>query len=138
MESAVKSAFRVPVKQLFSCISADLKDKDFQTQGGFTKGPGEHHNPKAQEKSERDAFYAQKKAERAAMRAQLREKYRLPENEADMQQLRAAGAKVPAGRALAALVRPFAGLAALDPGSWKNGGESPAQAPRLCRQRLLV
>lgn len=49
MESAVKSAFGVPVKQLFSCISADRKDKDFQTRGGFTKGPEEHHNRKAQE-----------------------------------------------------------------------------------------
>ncbi|XP_025068419.1 complexin-3-like [Alligator sinensis] len=123
MESAVKSAFGVPVKQLFSCISADRKDKDFQTRGGFTKGPGEHRNPKAQEeKSERDAFYAQKKAERAAMRTQLREKYQLPENKADTRQLRAAGAKMPAGQALVAAVRPFAGLAALALGSPQRSG----------------
>ncbi|KYO27790.1 dual specificity protein kinase CLK2 isoform C [Alligator mississippiensis] len=139
MESAVKSAFGVPVKQLFSCISADRKDKDFQTRGGFTKGPEEHHNRKAQEeKSERDAFYAQKKAERAAMRTQLREKYQLPENKADTRQLRAAGTKTPAGQAVVAAVRPFAGLAALALGSWKNGGESPAQALRPGRQRPLV
>ncbi|KAG5839336.1 complexin-3-like [Anguilla rostrata] len=44
-----------------------------------------------EEKMERDASFAQKKAERATIRTHFREKYRLPKNELDETQIQQAG-----------------------------------------------
>ncbi|XP_060778985.1 complexin-3b [Neoarius graeffei] len=43
-----------------------------------------------EEKQERDASFAQKKAERATVRTHFREKYKLPKNEVDETQIQAA------------------------------------------------
>ncbi|XP_056334529.1 complexin-3b [Danio aesculapii] len=43
-----------------------------------------------EEKEERDASFAQKKAERATVRSHFRDKYRLPKNEVDDTQIQAA------------------------------------------------
>ncbi|XP_064355201.1 complexin-3-like [Dromaius novaehollandiae] len=92
MESTVKSFFGAPVKQLLCCISANFpEDMDSPSLGGHLKGPGEqrHDQRSQEEKNKRNEFYAEKKAEQAAMRSRLREKYRLPESEVDRQQLAA-------------------------------------------------
>ncbi|XP_013855762.1 complexin-3 [Austrofundulus limnaeus] len=44
-----------------------------------------------EEKREREAHFAQKKAERATVRTHFREKYRLPKNEVDETQIQQAG-----------------------------------------------
>nr|XP_020448112.1 complexin-3 [Monopterus albus] len=44
-----------------------------------------------EEKREREAHFAQKKAERATVRSHFREKYRLPKNELDETQIQQAG-----------------------------------------------
>ncbi|XP_026233559.1 complexin-3b [Anabas testudineus] len=44
-----------------------------------------------EEKKEREANFAQKKAERATVRSHFREKYRLPKNEVDETQIQQAG-----------------------------------------------
>ncbi|XP_068173346.1 complexin-3b [Antennarius striatus] len=47
-----------------------------------------------EEKQEREASFAQKKAERATVRSHFREKYRLPKNETDETQIQQAGEDV--------------------------------------------
>ncbi|XP_042281869.1 complexin-3b isoform X1 [Thunnus maccoyii] len=55
-------------------------------QSGFSDNP--------QKKQEREASFAQKKAERATVRSHFREKYRLPKNETDETQIQQAGEDV--------------------------------------------
>ncbi|OPJ71371.1 complexin-4 [Patagioenas fasciata monilis] len=51
----------------------------------------EYQKQMVEEKMERDAAFAQKKAERACLRVHLREKYRLPKSELDENQIQMAG-----------------------------------------------
>ncbi|KAF1410734.1 complexin-4 [Porphyrio hochstetteri] len=51
----------------------------------------EYQKQVVEEKMERDAAFAQKKAERACLRVHLREKYRLPKSELDENQIQMAG-----------------------------------------------
>ncbi|KAF1581311.1 UNVERIFIED_CONTAM: Complexin-4, partial [Eudyptes pachyrhynchus] len=51
----------------------------------------EYQKQVVEEKMERDAVFAQKKAERACLRVHLREKYRLPKSELDENQIQMAG-----------------------------------------------
>ncbi|XP_013801134.1 complexin-4 [Apteryx mantelli] len=51
----------------------------------------EYQKQVVEEKMERDATFAQKKAERACLRVHLREKYRLPKSELDENQIQMAG-----------------------------------------------
>ncbi|KAL6479497.1 hypothetical protein MHYP_G00129300 [Metynnis hypsauchen] len=57
-----------------------------------------------EEKQERDANFAQKKAERATIRTHFREKYRLPKNELDETQIQAAGQDVELPTELAKMI----------------------------------
>ncbi|XP_038238429.1 complexin-3-like [Dermochelys coriacea] len=141
MESVVKSAFRAPVKQLQCCISADFpEDKDCQVLGGCVKSPAEQNQRIQDKKSKRDMVYAQRKAERAAIRTHIREKYQLPKNEADKKQLEAIGGKVKMLQAHVAVVRPqgtpdfdscTSGLSAMDLSSLKKTTESTMQSLQL-------
>ncbi|XP_025042683.1 complexin-3-like [Pelodiscus sinensis] len=127
MASVVKSALRAPVKQLQCCISADIhEDKDRQALGGCIKGPAEQNQRTQDKTSKRDMVYAQRKAERAAIRTHIREKYQLPKNEMDKKQLEAIGGEV---KMLQAAVRPqgspesdscLSGLSATNLGSLKK------------------
>ncbi|XP_078533398.1 complexin-4 [Lissotriton helveticus] len=51
----------------------------------------EYQRQLVEEKMERDAAFAQKKAERATLRVHMREKYRLPQSEKDESQIQLAG-----------------------------------------------
>ncbi|KAK3549182.1 hypothetical protein QTP70_034098 [Hemibagrus guttatus] len=57
-----------------------------------------------EEKRERDANFAQKKAERATVRTHFREKYRLPKNEVDETQIQAAMQEVELPTELAKMI----------------------------------
>ncbi|XP_072551748.1 complexin-3b [Salminus brasiliensis] len=57
-----------------------------------------------EEKQERDANFAQKKAERATVRSHFRDKYRLPKNELDETQIQAAGQDVELPTELAKMI----------------------------------
>ncbi|XP_051898572.1 complexin-3-like [Pristis pectinata] len=88
--------------------------------GGEEKGDGEKSDAAAQgmtreefeeyqrqlldEKMERDASFAQKKAERATMRTHLRDKYKLPKNEIDENQIQLAGGDVELPKELAKMI----------------------------------
>ncbi|XP_063997870.1 complexin-4 [Pogoniulus pusillus] len=54
----------------------------------------EYQKQMVEEKMERDAAFAHKKAERACLRVHLREKYRLPKSELDENQIQMAGEDV--------------------------------------------
>ncbi|NWW93142.1 CPLX4 protein, partial [Rhynochetos jubatus] len=54
----------------------------------------EYQKQVVEEKMERDAAFAQKKAERAYLRLQLRAKYRLPKSEQDENQIQLGGEEV--------------------------------------------
>ncbi|XP_067292749.1 complexin-3a [Pseudorasbora parva] len=58
----------------------------------------------AEEKMERDASFAQKKAERATVRSHFREKYRLPKSELDDTQIQAAADDVELPTELAKMI----------------------------------
>ncbi|MBN3280118.1 CPLX3 protein, partial [Polyodon spathula] len=53
---------------------------------------------------ERDASFAQKKAERATVRSHFRDKYRLPKNELDNTQIQLAGNEVELPKELAKMI----------------------------------
>ncbi|XP_078056007.1 complexin-3a [Mustelus asterias] len=88
--------------------------------GGEDKGEGEKSEAAAQgmtreefeeyqrqvveEKMERDANFAQKKAERATLRTHLRDKYRLPKSELDENQIQLAGSDVELPKELAKMI----------------------------------
>ncbi|KAM9409568.1 complexin-3b [Pholidichthys leucotaenia] len=57
-----------------------------------------------EEKKEREAHYAQKKAERATVRTHFREKYKLPKNELDETQIQQAGDDVELPTELAKMI----------------------------------
>uniref|UniRef100_A0A6J0U1A7 Complexin-3-like n=1 Tax=Pogona vitticeps TaxID=103695 RepID=A0A6J0U1A7_9SAUR len=119
MGSAAKSVFGVPANQLLCCVSANLsKEKDPSdrktclNRSPFLPPPSRQLSQK--QKDKRDAGLARRKAERASMRAQLREKYQLPKNWKDKKQLQAAGVKPKLPPDLQAIVKP---AAASDSGS---------------------
>ncbi|XP_006126334.1 complexin-3 [Pelodiscus sinensis] len=88
--------------------------------GGEEKGEGEKSPAEAQgmtreeyeeyqkqlveEKMERDAQFAQRKAERATLRTHFRDKYRLPKNETDDSQIQLAGGDVELPKELAKMI----------------------------------
>ncbi|XP_058027602.1 complexin-4 [Ahaetulla prasina] len=65
---------------------------DPATAAGMTREEYEEYQKQViEEKMERDAAYAQKKAGRAVLRVHMREKYRLPKSELDETQIQLAG-----------------------------------------------
>ncbi|XP_018594413.1 complexin-3a [Scleropages formosus] len=64
----------------------------------------EYQQQLVEEKMERDANFAQKKAERATVRTHFREKYRLPKSEMDDTQIQQAGQEVELPQELAKMI----------------------------------
>ncbi|KAL2093360.1 hypothetical protein ACEWY4_010672 [Coilia grayii] len=64
----------------------------------------EYQQQLAEEKMERDASFAQKKAERATIRTHFREKYRLPKSDMDAEQIQQAGDDVELPTELAKMI----------------------------------
>ncbi|XP_020374809.1 complexin-3 [Rhincodon typus] len=64
----------------------------------------EYQRQLVEEKMERDANFAQKKAERATLRTHLRDKYKLPKSELDESQIQLAGGDVELPKELAKMI----------------------------------
>ncbi|XP_038623377.1 complexin-3 [Tachyglossus aculeatus] len=64
----------------------------------------EYQKQLVEEKMERDAHFAQRKAERATLRSHFRDKYRLPKNEMDDNQIQLAGGDVELPKELAKMI----------------------------------
>ncbi|XP_003225989.1 complexin-4 [Anolis carolinensis] len=70
----------------------DAAPSDPAAAAGMTREEYEEYQKQViEEKMERDAAFAQKKAERAVLRVHMREKYRLPKSEMDENQIQMAG-----------------------------------------------
>ncbi|XP_053133718.1 complexin-3-like [Hemicordylus capensis] len=136
MESMVKSTFGVPAKQLLCCISAEFpKEKEPSRPTCPSKGQALQLPQK--QKGKRDTAFAQRKAERAAMRVHLREKYQLPKNRTDKKQLEAARGKPKLPHDLLAIVKPkatsesgsiFSSFGDLDFGSLRTTAQNAVQS----------
>ncbi|XP_006628949.1 complexin-3 [Lepisosteus oculatus] len=103
-----------------SVVGGQLKNLTGGLGGGEEKQEGEKSEAAAQgmtreefeeyqrqlveEKMERDANFAQKKAERATVRTHFREKYRLPKSELDETQIQLAGEEVELPKELAKMI----------------------------------
>ncbi|KAG2471275.1 complexin-3a [Polypterus senegalus] len=104
-----------------SVVGGQLKNLTGGLGGGEEKTEGEKSEAAAQgmtreefeeyqkqlveEKMERDANFAQKKAERATVRTHFREKYRLPKNELDESQIQLAADDVELPKELAKMIQ---------------------------------
>ncbi|XP_015276472.1 PREDICTED: complexin-3 [Gekko japonicus] len=64
----------------------------------------EYQKQLVEEKMERDAQFAQRKAERATLRTHFRDKYRLPKNETDDNQIQLVGGDVELPKELAKMI----------------------------------
>ncbi|XP_066466261.1 complexin-4-like [Tiliqua scincoides] len=104
MESTAKSIFGAPARQLLCCISADFpKEKEISIPRCPNQGRGQQ--PSQKQTSKRDLAFVRQKAERAAMRAHLREKYQLPKNRIDKKQLEATGGEIKLPQDLLAIMK---------------------------------
>ncbi|XP_060116381.1 complexin-3 [Heteronotia binoei] len=68
------------------------------------EGYEEYQKQLVEEKMERDAQFAQRKAERATLRSHFRDKYRLPKNETDDNQIQQVGGDVELPKELAKMI----------------------------------
>nr|XP_033775433.1 complexin-3 [Geotrypetes seraphini] len=75
-----------------------------EAQGMTREEYEEYQKQLVEEKMERDAHFAQRKAERATMRSHFREKYRLPKSEVDESQIQQAGGDVELPKELAKMI----------------------------------
>ncbi|KAM6201642.1 complexin-3 [Rhynchocyon petersi] len=101
-------------------VGGQLKNLTGSLGSGEDKGDGEKSAAEAQgmsreeyeeyqkqlveEKMERDAQFTHRKAERATLRSHFRDKYRLPKNETDENQIQMAGGDVELPRELAKMI----------------------------------
>ncbi|XP_052387379.1 complexin-3-like [Carassius gibelio] len=88
-------------------LKEDKSDGDKSDAGakGMTQEEFEQYQQQLEEeKQERDASFAQKKAERATVRSHFRDKYRLPKNELDETQIQAAADDVELPTELAKMI----------------------------------
>ncbi|XP_038860798.1 complexin-3-like [Salvelinus fontinalis] len=80
-------------------------EKSEAAAAGMTQEEFEQYQQQLEEeKQERDASFAQKKAERATVRSHFRDKYRLPKNELDDTQIQQAGDDVELPTELAKMI----------------------------------
>ncbi|XP_034262864.1 complexin-3-like isoform X1 [Pantherophis guttatus] len=138
----MRSGFGDAVKELLCGFSTDsAKDKDMGVQRSHSWEPVKMQvHPR--QKAERDAAFARQKAQRASLRAHLREKYNLPKNPADEKQLEAVGVKRQLPRDLLSIVQPNAAnlpsFGGIDFDSLQTTLQSPAQAfPRPAQCRIM-
>ncbi|XP_067879021.1 complexin-3-like [Heterodontus francisci] len=106
MSSLVKLALGDSLGQMVCCVSSqtDGKIPGISKPGKLSRDDYQRHLRALEERKKRDEDLAQKKAERAAMRTHLRQKYQLHQNEKDTQQLRAVNGRVNLPVELAAIV----------------------------------
>ncbi|XP_016385298.1 complexin-3-like [Sinocyclocheilus rhinocerous] len=93
MAFMVKHVVGGQLKNLTGGLTEDKSDGDKSDAAakGMTQEELEQYQQQLEEeKQERDANFAQKKAERATVRSHFRDKYRLPKNELDETQIQAA------------------------------------------------
>ncbi|KAI2653304.1 Complexin-3 [Labeo rohita] len=93
MAFMVKHVVGGQLKNLTGGLTEDKSDgeKSEAAAKGMTQEEFEQYQQQLEEeKQERDANFAQKKAERATVRSHFRDKYRLPKNEVDETQIQAA------------------------------------------------
>ncbi|KAM9067770.1 complexin-3 [Sarcophilus harrisii] len=80
-------------------------DKSAAEAQGMTREEYEEYQKQlVEEKMERDAQFTQRKAERATLRSHFRDKYRLPKNETDDNQIQMAGGDVELPKELAKMI----------------------------------
>ncbi|XP_064192159.1 complexin-3-like [Anguilla rostrata] len=96
MAFMVKHMVGGQLKNLTGGLGEEMKagegEKTEAAAKGMTQEEFEQYQQQlVEEKMERDANFAQKKAERATVRSHFREKYRLPKNETDETQIQQAG-----------------------------------------------
>ncbi|XP_005999114.1 complexin-4c [Latimeria chalumnae] len=83
----------------------DGDGKETAESKGMTREESEEYQRQlVEEKIERDNMFAYKKAERATLRVQLRDKYRLPKSERDESQIQMVGGDVDVPEELAKMV----------------------------------
>ncbi|XP_018600748.1 complexin-3b [Scleropages formosus] len=107
MAFMVKHVVGGQLKNLTGGLGEDKSDGDKSEAGakGMTQEEFEQYQQQLQEeKMERDASFAQRKAERATVRTHFRDKYRLPKNELDETQIQQAGQEVELPTELAKMI----------------------------------
>ncbi|XP_042600504.1 complexin-3-like [Cyprinus carpio] len=107
MAFMVKHVVGGQLKNLTGGLTEDKSDGDKSDAAakGMTQEEFEQYQQQLEEeKQERDASFAQKKAERATVRSHFRDKYRLPKNELDETQIQAAADDVELPTELAKMI----------------------------------
>ncbi|XP_012669810.1 complexin-3b [Clupea harengus] len=108
MAFMVKQMVGGQLKTLKGDLGVDKPEGGEKTEAaaaGMTQEEFEQYQQQVEEeKQERDASFAQKKAERATIRTHFRDKYRLPKNELDGEQIQAAGDDVDLPQDLAKMI----------------------------------
>ncbi|XP_073464906.1 complexin-3-like [Aquarana catesbeiana] len=112
MSSIAKFLFGGPTKSVSCCTSGNFaQDLHSPTQPRvnvprrWSCDDQPRHRVQRPETTRRSSLHAQQKSERALMREHFREKYNLPKNTSDQQQLKVAGGNVRLSRELRAIVR---------------------------------
>uniref|UniRef100_A0A8D0B3T9 Complexin 3 n=1 Tax=Salvator merianae TaxID=96440 RepID=A0A8D0B3T9_SALMN len=108
MAFMVKSMVGGQLKNLTGGLGGEEKsegDKSPAEAQGMTREEYEEYQKQlVEEKMERDAQFAQRKAERATLRTHFRDKYRLPKNETDDNQIQVVGGDVELPKELAKMI----------------------------------
>ncbi|NXF11752.1 CPLX3 protein, partial [Smithornis capensis] len=108
MAFMVKSMVGGQLKNLTGGLGGEEKSEGEKTpaeaQGMTREEYEEYQRQLVEEKMERDAQFAQRKAERATVRSHFRDKYRLPKNETDDNQIQLVGGDVELPKELAKMI----------------------------------
>ncbi|XP_048825293.1 complexin-3-like [Brienomyrus brachyistius] len=107
MAFMVKHMVGGQLKNLTGTLGDDKSDGEKSEAGskGMTEEEYEQYQQQLlEEKQERDANFAQRKAERATVRTHFRDKYRLPKSELDDAQIQQAGEEVQLPAELAKMI----------------------------------
>ncbi|KAJ6664199.1 hypothetical protein lerEdw1_008416 [Lerista edwardsae] len=108
MAFMVKSMVGGQLKNLTGGLGGEEKGGEEKTpaeaQGMTREEYEEYQKQLVEEKMERDAQFAQRKAERATLRTHFRDKYRLPKNETDDNQIQLVGGDVELPKELAKMI----------------------------------
>nr|XP_009940306.1 PREDICTED: complexin-3 [Opisthocomus hoazin] len=108
MAFMVKSMVGGQLKNLTGGLGGEEKSEGekspAEAQGMTREEYEEYQRQLVEEKMERDAQFAQRKAERATFRSHFRDKYRLPKNETDDNQIQLVGGDVELPKELAKMI----------------------------------
>ncbi|KAM4048945.1 complexin-4-like [Anomaloglossus baeobatrachus] len=107
-----KTMMGSPMKNLGNNLGSDKESKGnsdreetAQSKGMTREELEEYQRQLVEEKIERDHTFAQKKAERAAVRMHVRDKYKLPQSEKDDAQIQMVGGEVELSEEMAKMVQ---------------------------------